>query len=53
MLSGAVFGKNAETSWDHKEYDFDLPCLKGMIEDILTKISLDKIDFIPYDIHYL
>ncbi|MCP4724014.1 MAG: phenylalanine--tRNA ligase subunit beta [bacterium] len=52
-LSGLISGNSVLSSWDHREYPNDVFTLKGILQDLFQKISLDKIEFISYDYFYL
>ncbi len=52
-LSGMISGNAVLPSWDHREYANDFYTLKGFLEGLFKKISLDKIEFISYDEFYL
>ncbi|MFC1492858.1 phenylalanine--tRNA ligase subunit beta [candidate division KSB1 bacterium] len=52
-LSGLISGNSVLSSWDHREYTNDFFTLKGILQALFQKISLDKIEFISYDEFYL
>ncbi|MDP8239274.1 MAG: phenylalanine--tRNA ligase subunit beta [Candidatus Hatepunaea meridiana] len=52
-LSGVLIGEVRPVSWTDTTRDLNFYDLKGLIKQFSRKISLDKIDFYPYDIRVL
>ena len=52
-LAAAVYGQRVPPTWDHLDTPSDLFTIKGILESLFRKISLDKIEFISYDLPYL
>jgi len=52
-LGAVIYGQRVPPSWDHLDTPCDFFSIKGIIESLFQKISLDKIEFISYDSHYL
>ncbi|MBT7618539.1 MAG: phenylalanine--tRNA ligase subunit beta [Calditrichaeota bacterium] len=50
-LAGVLTGKSQPTSWAEQNRDMSFFDLKGLIEILAEKISLDKVRFISYHIH--
>jgi phenylalanyl-tRNA synthetase beta chain len=48
-LGGLLAGKRWPDAWDHRDINADFYDLKGLIESLLGKLSIDKFHFLPYD----
>ncbi len=53
-LAGVIYGRQTSPSWDSQvDLPVDIFTVKGIITDLLNKISLDIIEIIAYDNLYL
>jgi phenylalanyl-tRNA synthetase beta chain len=50
-ISGVICGYNKNPNWNENTTIVDFYDIKGLVESLLNKIFLDKVDFILYDSH--
>ena len=48
-LGGLLAGRSRTRTWDREERDVDFYDLKGLMESVLEKLSIDKFHFLAYD----
>ncbi len=48
-LCGLLSGRGRTRFWEGPDEDVDFFDLKGLVESILRKLSIDKFNFLPYD----
>jgi len=48
-LCGVITGRRWPASWDQQDVQVDFYDLKGLLESLLDKLSIDNFNFLPYD----
>jgi phenylalanyl-tRNA synthetase beta chain len=48
-LCGVIAGRRWPASWDRQDVQVDFYDLKGLLESLLDKLSIDNFNFLPYD----